>query len=49
MANIILPNLTTDLERIRYKVFKNLWLKGYYITCGMKFGGDFLVYEGNIS
>lgn len=41
-----LPELTSDLQRLRYKVFKDLWSKGYYISCGMKFGGDFLVYEG---
>lgn len=38
----------TDLEKIRYKVFKDLWTKGYYLTCGMKFGGDFLIYEGKV-
>jgi len=48
-SNIIevpLPEFMNNLERIRYKVFKDLWSKGYYLTCGMKFGGDFLVYEG---
>lgn len=28
-------------------VFEDLWSKGYYITCGRKFGGDFLVYTGD--
>lgn len=37
-----------DAERLRYKVFKDLWSKGFYLTCGIKFGGDFLVYEGEI-
>lgn len=46
VTKLPLPELTTDLERLRYKVFKDLWSKGYYLTCGMKFGGDFLVYEG---
>lgn len=48
-SNVIevpLAEMMGDLERIRYKVFKDLWFKGYYLTCGMKFGGDFLVYEG---
>ncbi|XP_044744898.1 tRNA-splicing endonuclease subunit Sen34 [Coccinella septempunctata] len=31
----------------RYSVFKDLWEKGYYITSGEKFGGDFLVYKGD--
>lgn len=43
-----MPTLESDLEKIRYKVFKDLWSKGYYLTCGMKFGGDFLVYKGYI-
>ncbi|KAF5304640.1 hypothetical protein FQR65_LT07922 [Abscondita terminalis] len=28
-------------------VFADLWEKNYYITCGKKFGGDFLVYMGD--
>ncbi|XP_075696066.1 tRNA-splicing endonuclease subunit Sen34 isoform X2 [Rhinoderma darwinii] len=31
----------------RYKVFRDLWQKGYYLTSGGKFGGDFLVYPGD--
>lgn len=37
----------TAIERLRYEVFKNLWEKGYYLTAGGKFGGDFLVYPGD--
>jgi len=37
----------TGHERIRYTVFKDLWRKGYYMTSGAKFGGDFLVYPGD--
>ena len=36
----------TEMERIRYRVFKDLWEKKYYLTSGGKFGGDFLVYPG---
>lgn len=36
----------TEKESIRYQIFKDLWEKGYYVTCGQKFGGDFLVYPG---
>lgn len=35
----------TDKQLIRYRVFKDLWNKNYYITNGIKFGSDFLVYE----
>ncbi|XP_044134003.1 tRNA-splicing endonuclease subunit Sen34 [Bufo gargarizans] len=31
----------------RYKVFRDLWQKGYHLTNGGKFGGDFLVYPGD--
>ncbi|XP_066463828.1 tRNA-splicing endonuclease subunit Sen34 [Eleutherodactylus coqui] len=31
----------------RYRVFRDLWQKGYYLTNGGKFGGDFLVYPGD--
>lgn len=48
VIEITLPKILSDLESIRYKVFKDLWSKGFYLTCGMKFGGDFLVYEGQI-
>lgn len=37
----------TELEKLRYKVFLDLWEKGYYITQGSKFGGDYLVYPGD--
>ncbi|XP_055871790.1 tRNA-splicing endonuclease subunit Sen34-like [Biomphalaria glabrata] len=39
------PN--TEKELIRYLVFKDLWKKGFYMTSGSKFGGDFLVYPGD--
>ncbi|XP_057370121.1 tRNA-splicing endonuclease subunit Sen34-like isoform X2 [Daphnia carinata] len=32
---------------LRCRVFSDLWEKGYYITAGEKFGGDFLVYPGD--
>ncbi|XP_018566124.1 tRNA-splicing endonuclease subunit Sen34 [Anoplophora glabripennis] len=36
--------LTTELK---CAVYRDLWEKGYYITQGDKFGGDFLVYFGD--
>lgn len=32
---------------LKCKVFCDLWEKGYYITGGSKFGGDYLVYKGD--
>ncbi|KAL6058677.1 tRNA-splicing endonuclease subunit [Balamuthia mandrillaris] len=34
----------TDEERMRSRVFADLWERGYYLTTGTKFGGDYLVY-----
>eukprot|EP00126_Sphaerothecum_destruens_P009610 Sdes_comp20550_c0_seq1m15279 len=31
----------------KYQVFRDLWSRGYYLTGGSKFGGDFLVYKGD--
>lgn len=37
----------TPIECLRYRVFKDLWEKNYYLTKASKFGGDFLVYPGD--
>ncbi|XP_011867038.1 PREDICTED: tRNA-splicing endonuclease subunit Sen34 [Vollenhovia emeryi] len=37
----------TSEQQLRYKVYKDLWERQYYITSGEKFGGDFLVYPGD--
>uniref|UniRef100_A0A914XG04 tRNA-splicing endonuclease subunit Sen34 n=1 Tax=Plectus sambesii TaxID=2011161 RepID=A0A914XG04_9BILA len=37
----------TPQQRIRFTVFRDLWRKGYYLTPGVKFGCDFLVYPGD--
>ena len=29
------------------RAFAYLWSRGYYLTCGAKFGGDYLVYAGD--
>ncbi|XP_033329777.2 tRNA splicing endonuclease subunit 34 [Megalopta genalis] len=34
-------------EQLRYYTYKDLWEKGYFVTSGEKFGGDFLVYPGD--
>lgn len=38
---------TTGMEKLRYAVFKDLWEHHYYLTTGVKFGGDFLAYPGD--
>ncbi|XP_044732650.1 probable tRNA-splicing endonuclease subunit sen34 [Chrysoperla carnea] len=47
--NIPLTFLKEKVNPIRYKVFTDLWDRGYYVTDGLTFGGDFLVYEGDPS
>ncbi|KAL4217920.1 tRNA-splicing endonuclease subunit Sen34 [Mactra antiquata] len=39
----------TEEEILKYNVYKYFWELGHYITCGMKFGGDYLVYPGDPS
>ena len=38
---------TTDTEKHKYAVFKELYDRGYYITSGMLFGGDYAVYPAD--
>ena len=38
---------STIREQLFYKIYQDLWSKGYYITSAEKFGGDFLVYPGD--
>ncbi|XP_067029303.1 tRNA-splicing endonuclease subunit Sen34-like [Acropora muricata] len=37
----------TDTEKLHYRVFLDLWEKGYYLTSAVNFGGDFLAYPGD--
>ena len=37
----------TEDEQLHYKVYLDLWEKGFYITSGAKFGGDYLAYPGD--
>jgi tRNA-splicing endonuclease subunit Sen34 len=40
------PNNPKDIQK--YKVYCDLWNRGYYITSGIKFGGDYLLYPGKL-
>ena len=40
-------SLATETDKTKYAVFHDLWLKGYYLTSGLKYGGDYLVYRDN--
>ncbi|CAB4481704.1 uncharacterized protein OCT59_001910 [Rhizophagus irregularis] len=41
----IWPSTLKDIQK--YKIYSDLWNKGYYITSGIKFGGDYLLYPGD--
>ena len=34
-------------NELRYNVFVDMWEKGFYLTDGTNFGGDFLAYPGD--
>ncbi|KAI9321804.1 tRNA intron endonuclease [Dichotomocladium elegans] len=38
---------TTKIEQLRYQIFEFLWSQQFYVTSGLKFGGDFLAYPGD--
>ena len=39
----------TKDDRLRLDIFRDLWRRGHYMTVGVKFGGDYLVYAGDPS
>lgn len=39
------PLPKSSIFRIRLNTFRDLWRRGYYLTCGLKFGCDYLAYE----
>ncbi|CAM4689524.1 unnamed protein product [Lepidochelys olivacea] len=41
------PHAGCPAHEARYRVFRELWGRGYYLSGGSKFGGDFLVYPGD--
>ncbi|CAN7998699.1 unnamed protein product [Ixodes hexagonus] len=45
LEHVELEYPTTHSERLRCLVFADLWDKGHHLTCGAKFGGDFLLYS----
>eukprot|EP00053_Salpingoeca_punica_P010264 m.92428 g.92428 ORF g.92428 m.92428 type:complete len:263 (-) comp15331_c0_seq4:151-939(-) len=38
---------STEAEKMRYAVFRDLYDRGYVLTSACKFGGDFLAYPGD--
>lgn len=40
----ISPCLLPAPDPVKYQVYRDLWKRGYFITNGHSFGGDFLIY-----
>ncbi|XP_017862558.1 PREDICTED: tRNA-splicing endonuclease subunit Sen34 [Drosophila arizonae] len=36
-----------DRDSLKYRVFRDLWGRGKFVTCGDAFGADFLIYPGD--
>lgn len=34
-------------DKLKYFIFKDVWLRGFYINSGLKFGCDYIVYEAD--
>lgn len=50
ILNFNLESIVNDsLKTAKFKCYKHFWSKGFYLTCGAKFGGDFLAYAGDPS
>ncbi|CAG8522926.1 24192_t:CDS:2 [Dentiscutata erythropus] len=39
---------STPKEQYKYNIYCDLWNRGYFITSGIKFGGDYLLYPATI-
>ncbi|ETE63955.1 tRNA-splicing endonuclease subunit Sen34 [Ophiophagus hannah] len=47
VASQLWPYTGQERHEMHYSIFRDLWERGYYVTSGSKFGGDFLVYPGD--
>ncbi|KAI8037773.1 hypothetical protein M5D96_009274 [Drosophila gunungcola] len=36
-----------NINSLKYRIFKDLWMRGNFVTSGDAFGADFLVYPGD--
>ncbi|XP_017068223.1 tRNA-splicing endonuclease subunit Sen34 [Drosophila eugracilis] len=43
----IVPGPIVNVSSLKYRIFKDLWKRGKYVTSGDAFGADFLVYPGD--
>ncbi|KAJ1805527.1 tRNA-splicing endonuclease subunit [Coemansia sp. RSA 2599] len=43
---ISLPWPSTSREKVLFALYKDMHKRGYYITRGLKFGGEYLLYPG---
>lgn len=45
-VNVPVSEVLKNTSHTKCAVYADLWERGYYITAGNKFGGDFLAYLG---
>ncbi|XP_057670064.1 tRNA-splicing endonuclease subunit Sen34 [Diorhabda carinulata] len=43
---VTISDILKITSKLKSEIYSDLWERGYYITQGHKFGGDFLVYNG---
>lgn len=41
------PHAGRPAHELRYRIYKDLWERGFFLSAAGKFGGDFLVYPGD--
>uniref|UniRef100_A0A8D0GUL6 tRNA-splicing endonuclease subunit Sen34 n=1 Tax=Sphenodon punctatus TaxID=8508 RepID=A0A8D0GUL6_SPHPU len=46
-ASLDWPHSGDPSHETRYRIYRDLWEQGHFVTGGTKFGGDFLVYPGD--
>lgn len=42
------PHAGQPVHELRYSIYRDLWERGFFLSAAGKFGGDFLVYPGEL-
>lgn len=42
------PHAGRPAHELRYSIYRDLWERGFFLSAAGKFGGDFLVYPGEL-
>ena len=49
LPGVELPYPQTHAERVYYAAYQQLMKAGFWITSGLKYGGDLLLYQGTVN